>query len=110
RFVDANGKPVVGHWPEVEMVFVPGPHRYSPESFKRGEFAADSVHLANVYRKGYQSNSRTDKEGRVVLRGLVPGVTHLLTAIAQGGRILREFTVRPGEELELKDVVLGPQR
>jgi hypothetical protein len=80
------------------MVFAAGPHQYSAAA-GQGQLAADSVHLANVLHRNYQ----TDAEGRVTLSPLVPGVTYW---IATRGTVLREFTVRPGETLDLKDVTI----
>ena len=63
---------------------------------------------AGFARLGYQLNKfRTDAEGRIALEGLVPGVTYRIVSSQQGGRILREFTVRPGETVDLKDVKIA---
>jgi hypothetical protein len=103
RFLDRDGTPLVGHWPQVEMVFAPGPHRFSAGALK--ERAADTVNLSNVHRGAYQYGSHlTDADGRITLPALVPGVTYWL--VSQGS-VLRRFTVRPGETFDLKDVTIG---
>jgi RNA polymerase sigma factor (sigma-70 family) len=109
RFLDKEGNPLEGHWPEVEMLFAPGPQKYDAKSAQRGLFAADAVDLSNVHRLSYQLHTfRTDREGRITLEGLVPGVTYRLVSLQQGPRILREFTVQPGETVDLKDVKTVP--
>ena len=88
-----------------DALFAPGPHRWDYKSTQRGLLAADAVHLSNIYRGSYQLNSfRTDAQGRITLEGLVPGVTYRITTLRPSVRILREFTVRPGETVDLKDV------
>jgi RNA polymerase sigma factor (sigma-70 family) len=107
RFLDAEGMPLEGHWAEVEMVLAPGPYRYDPRVYDGGQLAADAVNLANVHRHGYQlDKARTDAQGRITLEALVPGVTYRVIA---NGRVEREFTVRPGETVDLKDVKVAPE-
>jgi RNA polymerase sigma factor (sigma-70 family) len=102
RFLDAAGMPLEGHWAEVEMVLTPGPYRYDPKGYESGLLAADAVNLANVHRGGYQMDkARTDAQGRITLEALVPGVTYRVIA---NGRVVREFTVRPGATVDLKAV------
>ncbi|MCI0459820.1 MAG: sigma-70 family RNA polymerase sigma factor, partial [Gemmataceae bacterium] len=111
RFVDAEGKPLAGLWPEVELVFAPGAGRYDGKAFERGEFAADAVHVGNVYHKHYRfEQARTDDQGRVTLPMLVPGATYRINSTQFGGRVLREFTVRSGETLDLKDIRVAPEK
>jgi RNA polymerase sigma factor (sigma-70 family) len=110
RFLDKEGQPLAGHWAEVEMVFAPGPSRYDGESARRGVLAADTVSLSNIHRHGYQlARGRTDEQGRITLEALVPGVTYRIVSLRFSNRALREFTVRPGETVDLKDVKLAVQ-
>jgi RNA polymerase sigma factor (sigma-70 family) len=108
RFLDKEGQPLAGHWAEVEMVFAPGPSQYDNESAQRGMLAADTVNLSNIHRYAYQlDHGRTDEQGRILLEALVPGVTYRIVSFRLGNRALREFTVRPGETVDLKDVKLA---
>jgi RNA polymerase sigma factor (sigma-70 family) len=108
RFLDGEGKPLENYWPEVEMVFAPGPHRFSRESYEKGVLSADVVSLANVARRDYQiKDFRTDAKGLITLPDLVPGVPYRISAMQLGGKVLREFTVRPGETLDLKDITVS---
>jgi hypothetical protein len=105
RFLDRNGKPLEQYWPEVEMMFTPGPHRFDRKAMEKGLLAGDAVHLANLHERGYQwNNGRTEREGRVTLPNLVPGVTYRIVSSRLGGVILKEFTVRAGETLDLQDI------
>jgi RNA polymerase sigma factor (sigma-70 family) len=107
RFIKADGDPVVGLWAEIEVVFVPGPSQLDPKAVMEGKLAADAVHLANVYSRNYHwKDFRTDSNGRIAFPMLVPGVTYRIVSSGMSGAILREFTVRPGERLDLKDIVL----
>jgi hypothetical protein len=64
--------------------------------------------LANIHQGTYQMNDfRTDAKGVITLPDLVPGVPYRISAMRLGGKILREFTVRPGETLDLKDVTVS---
>jgi RNA polymerase sigma factor (sigma-70 family) len=107
RFVNPEGQPVEGHWPSVEVVLRPGPAWNDQKAALQNIPAADTVNLANVLLGSYQfTNFRTDADGRVTLSNLIPGVTYRISSLSSRDPVLREFTVRPGETAELKDVVL----
>ncbi len=98
RFVNPEGKPVVGHWPEVEMLITPGP-RISDQ----GLLTADAVPLCNSYRQHYQfGKPRTDALGRCTFPALIPGVTY---SIEKDGHHF-DFTAKSGETLDLGDIRL----
>src|SRR5262249_38881979 len=111
RFVDREGKPLANYWPQVELVLTPGPYRYSNALTKPGVLAGDAELLGNIQHRAYQMhNWRTDAQGRVTLPGLVPGVAYRIVALGQGEVVRPEFTVRPGETLDLKEIkVAGGQ-
>ncbi len=107
RLLDREGKPVVGYWPEVDLVLAPGPHRYDAQGIRNGQLSADTVMLANLFLPAYQPNRfLTDDQGRIELQALVPGVTYWLVA---GGRVLREFRVQPGIRVDLKEVKVAAE-
>jgi beta-lactamase regulating signal transducer with metallopeptidase domain/protocatechuate 3,4-dioxygenase beta subunit len=111
RFVDAQGKPREGYRPHVEMVLTPGPHEYSARAWRDGQLAADAAVLANIYRQNYQWDKiRTDARGVFHMPDLVPGVTYRIWWNAAMDIGVRDFSVKPGEALDLKDIVIkGPQ-
>jgi hypothetical protein len=86
RFLTADGKPATGRLtsPDVRLVLAAGDLA----------FWGGFVQHSNV-RKDWH----TDAEGRVTWRGLVPGATYRVHD--------RDFTVRPGEVLDLGDFVVG---
>jgi hypothetical protein len=97
RFVDRGGKPVPGFSPYVRVVARPGEKGIEP----------DSDFVANVDRLNYSGGGHAaDAAGRCTLPALIPGVTYRL----EGPRLkeAKEVVVKPGETLEVGDVVLGP--
>jgi beta-lactamase regulating signal transducer with metallopeptidase domain/protocatechuate 3,4-dioxygenase beta subunit len=108
RFLKAEGKPREGYWPNMEMVLAPGLPRYSQAAWEKGKLAADTVHLANLYRQTYQSSrgGRTDAKGKLHFRALVPGVTYRIWWTGKKDLEFRDFTVKPGEAVDLKDVTV----
>src|SRR5262249_29117481 len=102
RFVDKDGIPLEGYWPNVEMVVTPGPHQFDFKAMEKGQLGADAVILANVYRRSYQMhNFVTDAKGQITLPGLIPGVTYRIISPNENPIIRREFTVEPGQTLDL---------
>ena len=76
---------------------------------------SDSGDLDWVDPINYQKPVAADADGRVVLPVLIPGATYRFTdrAANQGPfvrRLLREFTVKPGETLDLGDIVIEQPR
>jgi hypothetical protein len=112
RFVGPDGKPVAKHRPHFEFVITPGPDRFSRDKKARAELAADVEFMANVDRKHYWSGPLTDAEGRITLPSLIPGALYRITDFStvndqnEGPRIRREFTVQPGETLDLGDILI----
>jgi hypothetical protein len=95
----------------MEMVLIPGLPRYSPEAWQNGKLAADAVHLANIYRQTYQYNQggRTDDKGKLKFPALVPGLTYRIWWEGKKGIVYRDFTVKSGEALDLKDITIERQ-
>jgi RNA polymerase sigma factor (sigma-70 family) len=103
RFVGPDGKPVAKHRPGLEFVMTPGPSKYSRNKSDQSELEADSDHLANVDRRHYWNGPRTDAEGRITLPDLIPGA---LYGISNGVEVREDFTVNPGETLDLGDILI----
>jgi beta-lactamase regulating signal transducer with metallopeptidase domain len=108
RFLKADGKPLAGYRPRVEMVLTPGPQRFSPQAWQGGLLAADAVPLENAYRQTYRfgQGDRTDAQGRRTLTTLVPGVTYRIWWEGGKGIEVRDFTVKAGEKLHLQDITI----
>jgi RNA polymerase sigma factor (sigma-70 family) len=107
RFVDATGKPVKNYRPVVWLVSGPDMARDLKQLNEASRQAADSLWLNRLYTGNYYvAGPRTDAEGRVTLRNLIPGATYLI--VYQGGRRGRDFTVAAGQTVMLADLVIAP--
>jgi hypothetical protein len=82
RFLTAEGRPVVGGDGK-GLLAVLG--------------AGDTTFWAEfIWHSNIREDWRTDSEGRITWRNLVPGATYRINN--------REFTVKPGETLDLGDL------
>jgi hypothetical protein len=112
RVVDAQGKPVSKPLRDliVMVVVTPGPTYYAPTNDKTGLLSADQDSLARVDPVNYANEPAPDADGRITLPVLIPGATYRLldyTAAvpgATGPELRKEFTVKPGETLDLGDI------
>jgi hypothetical protein len=102
RFVDAQGKPNMN--PSLFIVMTPGAPRFSRD---KGQLEADYDFVANVDRKNHGEGRRPDKDGWVTFKALIPGATYRLEGPTVDGddHVLKDFTVEPGQELNLGDIV-----
>jgi hypothetical protein len=119
RVVGPGGKPVVGRLHRrldqspgtlnFEMVVTPGP----PSTTAKGQadlLSADEMYLTVVDPINYDIEQVFDADGRITLPGLIPGATYRCidhTAVIPGEagpEIRKEFTVKPGETLDLGEV------
>jgi len=115
RLVDLAGKPVPRSRDNVRshmtmMVITAGPHWSSQENADQGRLTADQDLLTRFdpvhYPKGLISNDR----GELLLPALIPGATYRIYDGTMGEeaerRLRREFTVNPGETLDLGDILI----
>ena len=117
RFVNPGGKPVTGSLPRetVVMVVTPGP-TYSQVKEPAGKLTADERDLSQIDTVNYQPNMVADAQGRLTLPVLIPGATYRVidsTTIVRGQtgpQIRKEFTVKPGETLDLGDILIEKPR
>jgi hypothetical protein len=109
--VGPDGKPVAKDFPWLEIIATPGPPESSRDTKDWVELSADAASVAAVDPKHYRIRQRplADNEGRVTLPALVPGALYRLSDRSnreKGQRIRKEFTVKPGETLDLGDVLI----
>jgi RNA polymerase sigma factor (sigma-70 family) len=112
RLVNPNGKPFAGRLPRriITMVVTPGP----PDTLaneKAGLLAADEVELSRVDPTDYENPLASDADGRITLPVLIPGATYRFidpttTRDPIGPQVRKEFTVKPGEILDLGDILI----
>ncbi len=115
RFVWPDGKPVTQMDPRAfELVATPGPSLHSRDERDRDRRRAEAAALATIDRRHYKwdRGPRIDDEGRLTLDALIPGALYRIinptTAYdAKGAQVYKEFTVKPGETLDLGDIVIA---
>ena len=67
---------------------------------------------ANVDRKHYWNGPLTDADGRITLPALIPGALYRITDFStvndadKGVQVRKDFTVKPGETLDLGDILI----
>ena len=115
RLVDSAGKPVPrsrdtygSHM--TMMVVTPGPHRMSLNKVDQDRLAADQDFLARFDPIHYQKGLVSDNEGQLILPALIPGATYRIydNTMTNGDnpQLRKEFTVKPGERLDLGDILI----
>ena len=65
--------------------------------------------VANVGAKHYGNLPRTNAEGRITLTSLIPGALYRISDRDpnEGAQLRREFTVKPGETIDLGDILIA---
>jgi RNA polymerase sigma factor (sigma-70 family) len=112
RLVDRDGMPVVGRLPTrlIRMVVTPGPsENVEPET--AGVLIADETLLSIYDPINYETEPVADAQGRIVLPVLIPGATYRFVDFTTardrvGAQVRKEFTVKPGENLDLGDILI----
>jgi hypothetical protein len=120
RFLNSKGKADAGYRPEVQLTITPGPSMRARERPNQ-PLMGEHVYWVNVYwRAGVRFSGGglsvfdlrpvADAEGRLTIRDLIPGAAYQIEY--QNGTFpppVREFSVRPGETVDLGDIVIGKQ-
>jgi hypothetical protein len=112
RFVGPDGRPVATPPADYKFVATPGRHEFSRDPKHRTELAADSDFLVNIDRLHYWDFPRTDADGRITLPALIPGALYRISDESTAGvpdkgyQVRRDFTVKPGETLDLGDILI----
>jgi protocatechuate 3,4-dioxygenase beta subunit len=112
RVVDPEGKPLAKPLSNlvVNMVMTPGPVAYPSVPNKSGRPAALEDRLSRIDPVNYTGDLTPNADGRITLLVLIPGATYRFieyTAAVRGQtgpEIRKEFTVKPGETVDLGDI------
>lgn len=111
-FIGHDGKPIPNLFPHFEILAKPGPPQFARSTSGKGEMAADAAYMPNVDRKHYWNGPKTDADGRITLPDLIPGALYRITDFStvnnqdKGVQVRKEFTVKPGETIDLGDVLI----
>jgi protocatechuate 3,4-dioxygenase beta subunit len=118
--VDPDGKPVTKPVRDlsVTMVVTHGPVRNnSPNDMATGLLSAEEGSLTDLDPINYETEPAPDPGGRLTLPVLIPGATYRFidyTTFVRdktGPEVRKEFTVRPGQKLNLGDIrIAKPSR
>jgi hypothetical protein len=92
------------------MVVTPG-ESFALKARKEGTLLADEAALIVIAPINYQKDPASDAQGRIVLPALIPGATYRIVdrttaRTPNGPQLRREFTVKPGETLDLGDILI----
>jgi RNA polymerase sigma factor (sigma-70 family) len=108
RFVGLDGQPIAKLTPDFEIIATPGPPAFRRNEKDGLKLADDAAHLITVDPKHYGRDHRpvTDAEGRITLPDLIPGALYrFIVSTAKKSPIRKDLTVKPGETLDLGDIV-----
>ena len=110
RFIDPEGKPVARIFPLFEILGTPGPHEDSRSPKDQAQLAADAAYMPSVDREHYWRGPLTDALGRITLPDLIPGASYRVSDSSdraeKGVRVRKDFSVKPGETLDLGDFLI----
>ncbi len=115
RLVDAAGKPIAGNRDPylVRMLVTPGTSRRIPPNAD-GRLEADQDYLSRIDPTNYGDTPASDAQGRIVFPALIPGTTYRIDLNAVNAeidpRLHTEFSVKPGETLDLGDILIKHPR
>jgi beta-lactamase regulating signal transducer with metallopeptidase domain/protocatechuate 3,4-dioxygenase beta subunit len=105
RYVDRQGKAKGNYSPSLKIVVSPGP--FEGDDKQRRKIASDEDFVANFDREHYWDKIVTDNEGRCTFPALIPGATYRIPIFNKlGDWDEKDFTVKPGETLQLPDVTV----
>jgi beta-lactamase regulating signal transducer with metallopeptidase domain len=113
RLVDPDGKPLE-RFPAagmLAMVVTPGP-LWSPRAPKEGPLFASASLASQLDPVNHGLRATTDAQGRVAFTALIPAASYCIldrTTFRDAGErtVRKEFTVKPGESLDLGDILIA---
>ena len=111
RLVNPNGQPVASYRAPalISMTVTPGVHRPIRNPADRNRLFADGDFLTRIDSINYLNDPTSDTQGRIVFPALIPGATYRVLDPTRNRQVdeppvARDFTVKPGEILELGDL------
>ncbi len=117
RLVDAHGQPIAGYSDErlMSMIITPGPDRPSFDPAEAKRLVAEADLVVSIDPINYAKAPVSDAQGRITFPALIPGASYRITdrtaVLGQSGtQVRKDFTVKPGETLDLGDIVIEKPR
>jgi RNA polymerase sigma factor (sigma-70 family) len=115
RLVDSNGQPVAGYKAQffIVMIVTPGVlFRGSPDIADPKGLLAEEDFLARIDSINYLNGPTSDAQGKIVFPALIPGASYRVSdpARARQTPLHKDFTVTPGEILDLGDILIEKPR
>ncbi len=109
RLIDADRRPLVGYRDMylIWMIVTPGPAWASRDPADANRLSADGDLLARIDPINYENEPVSDVQGRITFPALIPGARYrIVDQDSSGPRIRKEFTAKPGETLDLGDIMI----
>ncbi len=117
RLVDGHGQPVAGYREEllISMIITPGPDSTSRDPADARRIVAERDFVVSIDPINYAKAPASDAQGRITFPALIPGASYRITdrtAVLgpSGPQVRKDFTVKPGETLDLGDIVIEKPR
>ena len=117
RLVDGHGQPIDGHGEEllISMIITPGPDRTSRDPADANRLVAEADFVDTIDPINYAKAPVSDVQGRITFPALIPGASYRITDRTtvldpSGPQVRKDFTVKPGETLDLGDIVIQKPR
>jgi RNA polymerase sigma factor (sigma-70 family) len=112
RILDEHGKPLVDSRTVVTFPISPGVSFFDPNGFGGKDVTADEAFAGNFDRKS-SGDVRTDADGRLELRGLIPGTRHWIIVTRPGSmgmvRVPVDVIPESGKTVDLKNITVKLQ-
>jgi protocatechuate 3,4-dioxygenase beta subunit len=116
RLIDSKGQPVANYRDPylITMVLTPGADPASRDPADANRISAEAAPLTRVDSINYEKDPTSDTQGQVVFPALIPGASYRVSPSIRANRMsqppAKTFTVKPGETLDLGDVVIEKPR
>ena len=93
------------------MIVMPGPEPTAATSPDESRLVGQAEFLTRIDPINYPNPPESDPQGRITFPALIPGATYRIvdrraSAIRPALHFAKEFTVKPGETLDLGDILI----
>ena len=93
----------------ISMIVTPGVDRRSRDPADANRLVAEADFLTRIDSINYLKEPTSDAQGRIVFPALIPGASYRIsgpTSQASKPPLHKDFTVKPGETLDLGDILI----